>query len=133
MPPHRLERLPVAPAGGGGGGVGGARGAALVHGGAGGGERGVEAAAGGGDHGGAEEDGVRGGGQDDGVAGGVGVELAEERAAGVAAGEVQRLDALAVGAELLDDEAEAEGDGDRGAPVEPAEGVEGGVERPGRR
>ena len=76
--------------------------------------------AGGGDHGGAEEDGV-GGAARPGAAGGVGVELHQQRVAGVAAGDVQGVDVVAVLVQALEDVAQAEGEGDAGAPVEPAE------------
>ena len=112
VPPHRLERLPVA--------LGGRRrwrgrgrtrcrpGAWRRAAAASEGWRPQPAAA---TMRGAEQDGVLGRARPR-AAGGVGVELHQQRVAGVAAGDVQRLDAHAVGAQRLEDVAEAERDGD---------------------
>ena len=63
------------------------------------------------------------------AADGVGVKLHQQRVLGVPAGDMQRVDDEAARVQRLEDVANAERDPDRGAPVEPAQAVEGGVER----
>ena len=58
----------------------------------------------------------------------VGVELHQQRVAGMAPGDVQGVDGDTVRREVLEDLPHPEGETDAGAPVEPAERVEGGVE-----
>ena len=58
------------------------------------------------------------------AAGGVGVELHQQRVLGVAAGEVEVVDRVALGVQRIEDVAGAERDRDRGAVVEAGERIE---------
>ena len=96
---------------------------------AGGVEVGIEAGGGRRDHRRAEQHGVGRLRLDDRAAGGVGIKLHQQRVARVAAGDVQRVDDVAALVQRLEDMAHAERDADAGAPIEPAQAVEGGIER----
>ena len=63
------------------------------------------------------------------AAGRIGIKLHQQRILRVPAGDMQRVDDIAALVQRLENMPHAERDGDGGAPIEPAQAVEGGVER----